>query len=452
MLAKQTLRRKRLFLCLAVLFGVCLIGSRVRAVISETAAPGAVSEIQALQQHIDAKSSEIKKLAAEADKYRQTIATSQIQAASLKADIARINATIAKLQKDIKITQTKIQKTNLEVEQLGISIDDTKSKIALAQARLAEFMRSLARADETSSLEILLQHVSFSEFFNTVQAGITVQDSVRNSLETLKVLNNDLVNQKQISEAKVSQLKQYDAVLADQKKIQQNQQDEKNQVLAATKNQEQVYQNLLADNEKRRQALEDEINTYQKQLNPNFNINSIPKARVGVLGWPVPKDGEIRTQCGHTTYSYVTQCFGDTNFARAGAYSGKGHNGVDFRADYGTEVYAAEDGVVRGSGNTDIGCRGASYGQWILIDHDDGLSTLYGHLSLVKVVPGEHVARGDVIAYSGKTGYATGPHLHVSAFAADAVEIGTIRSKVCGRNMTLPLSPFNGYLDPLNYL
>ena len=136
----------------------------------------------------------------------------------------------------------------------------------------------------------------------------------------------------------------------------------------------------------------------------------------------------------------------------AGGYAGKGHNGIDIRASNGTEILSAESGTVRGVGDTDEVCRRASYGKWILIDHGNNLTTLYAHLSLVKVLPGQAVSRGELIGYSGNSGYATGPHLHFSVFAHEAVEIGNLKSKVCGRIMTLPLSPFNGYLDPLNYL
>ncbi|MBI3273871.1 MAG: M23 family metallopeptidase, partial [Candidatus Colwellbacteria bacterium] len=151
--------------------------------------------------------------------------------------------------------------------------------------------------------------------------------------------------------------------------------------------------------------------------------------------------------------------FGYTSFAAAGGYGGKrGHNGIDFRGDTGTPVFSAERGIVEAVGDTDIGCRGASYGKWVLIRHPNNLSTLYAHLSAIIADSGEKVARGDRIGLSGKSGYATGPHLHFGVFAAQAVEIKTIVSRVCGRNMTLPVagsdpvSGVGGYLNPLDYL
>ena len=135
-----------------------------------------------------------------------------------------------------------------------------------------------------------------------------------------------------------------------------------------------------------------------------------------------------------------------------GSYGGKGHNGVDFRAENGTPVQSTEAGIVQGVGDTDTGCRRASYGKWILVKHENNLSTLYAHLSAISVSQGQTIKRGERIGLSGQSGYATGPHLHFGVYASQAVTIEAIRSQVCGRLMTLPLSAVNGYLNPLDYL
>ncbi len=82
------------------------------------------------------------------------------------------------------------------------------------------------------------------------------------------------------------------------------------------------------------------------------------------------------------------------------------HPGVDIDAPWGTPVRAAGDGDVTGSN------LGAGYGRQVVLDHGHDLLTLYGHLSSIAVVPGQHVTRGQVIGFVGQTGRATGPHLH----------------------------------------
>ena len=84
------------------------------------------------------------------------------------------------------------------------------------------------------------------------------------------------------------------------------------------------------------------------------------------------------------------------------------HQGIDFAAELGTAVHAAADGVVTGAAPN------GGYGNWIEIEHEEKLSTLYGHLSSFApgIVPGVRVQKGDLIGFVGNTGRSTGPHLH----------------------------------------
>lgn len=82
------------------------------------------------------------------------------------------------------------------------------------------------------------------------------------------------------------------------------------------------------------------------------------------------------------------------------------HSGVDFGTPLGTPILAVLDGVVVTAGP------GGGYGNVVIVKHADGLSTVYAHLSIIYVKPGEFVKQGQVIALSGNTGVSTGPHLH----------------------------------------
>ncbi|HTU43764.1 MAG TPA: M23 family metallopeptidase [Bryobacteraceae bacterium] len=93
---------------------------------------------------------------------------------------------------------------------------------------------------------------------------------------------------------------------------------------------------------------------------------------------------------------------------RTDPFSGEGtfHTGVDLEAAVGTPVHVTADGVV-----TSAAWSGA-YGKRVVVDHGNGIETYYAHLSEFRVIPGEEVHRGQVIALSGGTGRATGPHIH----------------------------------------
>ena len=100
----------------------------------------------------------------------------------------------------------------------------------------------------------------------------------------------------------------------------------------------------------------------------------------------------------------VTSSFGE----REDPFNGEGafHSGIDIAAPYGSAVRAAADGEVTGA------LMGAGYGREVVLDHGHDLLTVYGHLSAVAVLAGQHVIRGQVIGYVGQSGRSTGPHLH----------------------------------------
>jgi murein DD-endopeptidase MepM/ murein hydrolase activator NlpD len=86
---------------------------------------------------------------------------------------------------------------------------------------------------------------------------------------------------------------------------------------------------------------------------------------------------------------------------------GRMHYGQDFEVPYGTKVYATGDGKIVESGHTDGG-----FGNVVMVDHGNGLISIYGHLSKINVPKDANVKRGDMIGLSGSSGSSTGPHLH----------------------------------------
>lgn len=108
------------------------------------------------------------------------------------------------------------------------------------------------------------------------------------------------------------------------------------------------------------------------------------------------------------TRGWVTSTFGDFRSfrLRAGGHSGRWHEGIDIAAPNGTPIMASGDGLV-----TYAGYR-SGYGNMLVLDHGNGISTVYAHCSAVFVEEGRRVGRGMIIASVGNTGRSTGPHLH----------------------------------------
>jgi murein DD-endopeptidase MepM/ murein hydrolase activator NlpD len=211
----------------------------------------------------------------------------------------------------------------------------------------------------------------------------------------------------------------------------------KQNLLKETKNQEKLYQQKLTELEKLQADVAEEIEAMQKTLRGRIDSSLLPGK--GVLGNPLQS-------------TKVTQGYGATAFART-AYRGQYHNGVDFGAPVGTPIYASESGRVLSVGDQDRYCPRGAYGKYVLIKHMNGLTTLSAHLSRYVVENGESVTRGQLIGYVGKTGYATGPHLHFTIFASNTIPPasagfpeGTQASRVCG-----PM-PVGGDVNPMQYL
>ena len=108
------------------------------------------------------------------------------------------------------------------------------------------------------------------------------------------------------------------------------------------------------------------------------------------------------------TWIRLTSPYGYRIHPTTGQY--KFHNGVDLANDQGTPIYAARSGKVT------VATYGGTYGYYVTINHGDGYSSLYAHMTHYIVSKGDTVSKGQVIGYMGSTGRSTGPHLHFSIF------------------------------------
>ncbi|MFH1863595.1 MAG: peptidoglycan DD-metalloendopeptidase family protein, partial [bacterium] len=341
----------------------------------------------------------------------------------------------------IYYTNKEVEATAYNIERLELEINDKTESISDRKTVLSETMRNINELESQSLVEITLSHDKFSDFFGDLERMESFQKEINVNLEELKNLKEILENEKDEREAEKNNLEQLKSRLVDQKTLAESNKSTKNTLLQETKNKEANYKKLLADRLAKQKALEEEIRDIEDQIRIEIDPKSLPPVGSGVLKWPLD---QIK----------ITQYFGNTPFATANpqVYNGMGHNGVDFRASVGTPTKSSKEGIVIGTGDTDSQCRGVSYGKWVLIEHPNNLSTLYAHLSLIKVSKGQQVNTGQIIGYSGDTGYTTGPHLHFGVFASQGVKVDQIKSKICGTMLVLPVASRSSYLNPLSYL
>jgi len=301
---------------------------------------------------------------------------------------------------------------------------------------LAENLRNLYEQDRNNGnlLAMVLKNENLSDSMLDVENTINFGQSIKSDLINLIELKDLLIDQKATSESKKKEMEAAKNTLSSRKTIATGIQNEKSDLLTKTKSQEKNYQSLLSDVAKRQDEVAAEVDRLEEALKAQIDPNLLPSNGSGILAWPV--NGK------------VTQGFGVSGFSKylysKGVYKSPSHNGIDLQASIGTPIMAANDGTVVAVGNQDKYCYKAAYGKFIVIRHDNYLTTLYAHLSLQSVSVGDIVKRGEVIGYTGNTGYATGPHLHFTVYFGPTFQMS--ESSYCG------LTRIGAPVNPLNYL
>ncbi|MEN9413321.1 MAG: hypothetical protein RLZZ342_408 [Candidatus Parcubacteria bacterium] len=396
-----------------------------------------------LRAQIADHNAQIEKLDKEIAQFEKELVAVGGKKKTLQNTISSLNITIKKTTATINVTKNKIGATELEIRELAGDIADRETLIAHQKSGIAASLRTVAGEDDRSLIEQTLSEDTLAETWRVLDAAAEFQESMQERISTLSKEKERLATSKAATESKRAELlKQKQTLLAQQGSLTATKQSQ-NELLAATKSQEAEYQRILKEKKAQQSTFEGALTDLKSKLAVAIDPSSITPAGKGVLRWP-------------TDTVRVTQYFGNTAFAASGAYKGKGHNGIDIGVPNGTPLKAALSGTVVGTGNTDSvrGCY--SFGKWVLIKHGNGLSTLYAHLSKTAVSAGQQVSTGQLIGYSGETGYATGPHLHFGVYVSSATQIMKLgdatNSKSACSSATMPIAPLSAYLNPMNYL
>lgn len=392
--------------------------------------------VSELEQKIASQNTAIQKLEDEIKQYQGDLATLATKKKSLSNAIADLATTQKKLEAQIKLTQAKVDTTDLKIRQISSDISYKEDEIIGRVAALKEALLAIYESDTQSLLQIALSDESFSGFWNDLETLGQFSESVDTNVDLIKELKADLEAKNKSKIAEKGKLVNLQNDLSDQKKITLDNKKQTTQLLAQTKNKESEYQKILFAKQAAKDKFEKELFALESQLKFILDPGSIPAKGSKVLSWPL---STVR----------ITQYFGNTEFSKTAAYKGQGHNGVDFGVSVGTKVFTSLSGKVIAV-NTKVASM-CQYGKWVLVQHDNGLSTLYAHLSLVSVNAGDIVTTGQQLGYSGDTGYSTGPHLHFSVYASKAVELKDYKCNN-GATVPIPISAFTGYLNPMDYL
>lgn len=356
------------------------------------------AEVADLQQQIDARRATIDALQKQIDQLRQAVTVKQTEKQSLNNQLSIIGSRLEKTRLNIEQTQNKLKETSLKKQQTELIIAEKKDLIARQQAQISELVRALDFSDRQSLITILASGKTLSDFFTTRSAYEAINDQLAAALVTVKNTKKELEQQQATLAAQETDLNKLDNSLSGQKESLHSQSVAKTQLLTETKASEARFQKMITDLKRQYAAIESEINGIEKEIKARLKSGAlkVPTGDVA-LRWP-------------SLSQVVTATFHDPDYPFRNIFE---HSGIDIRSAQGTSVRAAGAGVVARAKNAG---RGYSY---VIIVHNNTISTLYGHLSRIDVREDEVVSAGEIIGLSGgKPGspgagpFVTGPHLH----------------------------------------
>ncbi len=376
-----------------------------------------------LLEQIKEKETEIAKLETEAQKFRDSLAQTQTQKKTLSNQLQIIQGQINQLQSELKVTKAKISKTELNIKSFVSQISKKQEEINFRQKGMAQSLRALAYLDNENFVLTLLNNNNFSDFLSQAQYVSNLQGSLYSDFKLLTEARKNFENLKGAEEQKNAELSDLKKSLTVQNQLVQNQKQDKSQLLAQTKNQEIIYQKQISDIQKKQAEIQQEISSLEDKL--RGEVSGVPKARPGALTWPL--------------IGRITQGYGPTSITGFYNDAYKFHNGIDIAAYYGAPIRAVLDGVVAASGNNGS----YAYGYWLAVRHNNGLTTLYAHLSAKVASVGQAVSQGQIIGYEGSTGFVTGPHLHFTVYSTNTFKV---------EKRWFGLLPLGGSVNPFDYL
>jgi murein DD-endopeptidase MepM/ murein hydrolase activator NlpD len=351
------------------------------------------------QQNLDSKIAGLQSRISSA-KHKEGVLTTEIsqsssQISSLQGDIGALSAKVSALESDLAAHRAHLERLQAKYEAQTESLNRLRRDHRIALQRLEARLVELYETADTSELDVLLQSNSLSDLIEQMDLFHTIGDADKRLADRLAFLTDRMRVARQETAATKRDVAEATAVLAKKTEEERAARDalivRQNALASARANQ----QSLLASVRSQRHGDEEDLTKMQAasaaiaaqirahQSSSNSSGSSGSGASSSGFIWPV--NGPITSGFGWRW--------------------GRMHEGIDIGVPCGTPIHAAASGTVIYSGWED------GYGNFVVIDHGNGLATAYGHQSAI-YVSGGAVSQGQTIGAVGSTGHSTGCHLH----------------------------------------
>ncbi len=348
-----------------------------------------------LNEKIKDRKAEISSLKKQIGVYQTNIKARRQEASSLGGQIAVIEDDIAQKQLEVQVIEKQIEEHELNIKQADLHIQQAEAEIALHKERLSSFLRQLYYNSEADMLEVLLNNETLSDFFDSLYYLERVNADVKQTLVRIKVFREQLLAQRTRLEEEKRRQEEARTALVGEKHALDETKTTKEQLIVQSLMSADKYEKLLAEARAEQAEVDAQVAELERSIRQKLNLQSNgPFAFV----WPVDPSRGITTRFHDPDYPfrYVFE-----------------HPGIDIRAYQGTQIKAVEAGYVA---KTKMNGKAYAY---IMLVHDNGFATVYGHVSRIIVEQDTYVNKGQVIGLSGGTPgttgsgpLTTGPHLH----------------------------------------
>jgi murein DD-endopeptidase MepM/ murein hydrolase activator NlpD len=398
-MARNQHHLKRLLILLLTLFTFCytlfLVAPTTRA-----------EDITELQEQIKKQQELIQQLEKQKQIYQEKIELKRKEAVNLKNQLNILTNQILATQLEIQEKEETIKETELKIKSLQIVMQEKQSQIDKIKKQIGYVIKLLNKYENKSYLEILLLNNSISDFFNQINYIKSLEKSLQNNLEKMKIIKSGLELQEKDLRTETAKLAQLKDDLVWRRNELRNEKMAKNRLLEETQGAEWKFQTLLAEAVREQKMAEREIAAAEAKIRQKLAEEQEKKLLeqleegIGpmIFSWPVPQN--VITCFFHDPEYPYRQWLGE-------------HSGIDIRAEQGTAVRAAASGYVAKAKDGGLGY------SYVMLIHANGFATIYGHLSQIYVKEDEIVKRGDIIGRSGGIPgtpgagrFSTGPHLH----------------------------------------
>ncbi|MGO5050784.1 murein hydrolase activator EnvC family protein [Dysosmobacter sp. Sow4_B12] len=304
---------------------------------------------------------------------------------------------------DQKVTNTAAQIKNVEAQiaDYAALITQTEAELLDAQQReeaqyelFCTRVRAMEERGKVSYWSVLFKAESFTDLLGRMDIVNEIMDADQAVIDQLQALQVEIEEKKASLEASKAESEAAKADLVAKKTELDAQRKEAIALVNEINDNENEYKETLDELDKEEERIQAMIVKKSKELAAQQAAQNggTSNAALGGYIWPVSSH-------------YITSTFGGR--ASPGGIGSTNHKGIDIgRVGYTTEIHAAKAGTVI------VSQYSSSYGNYVVVSHGSGNTTLYAHMSSRKVSVGAYVNQGDVLGITGSTGHSTGPHLH----------------------------------------